>query len=91
MGAPLAASVNMRPGSDGVGNLRWSDEATFQALSSIKNQAHRYDGASVHLRGVSRDTPRKCYVNPGHSVFKIGDIFIAFCFFLLVMAVIIDF
>ena len=36
MEAPLAASVNMRPGSDGVGNLRRSDEAKFQAYHVLR-------------------------------------------------------
>ena len=35
MGAPLAASVNMRPRYAGVGKLRRSDEAYFQAYLSL--------------------------------------------------------
>ena len=36
MEAPLAASVNMRPRYDGVGNLRRSDEAYLQAYLAFK-------------------------------------------------------
>ena len=36
MEAPLAASVNMRPGYDGVGDLRRSDEAKIQAYLVLR-------------------------------------------------------
>ena len=63
MGAPLAASVNMRPRYTGVGKLRRSDEAYLQAYLSLWAQriyttAHTYP-AYLEIRR------RKCFVNPG--------------------------
>ena len=51
MGAPLAASVNMRPRYAGVGKLRRSDEAYFQAylgfrVRRIDTTAHIYTYAA---------------------------------------------
>ena len=65
MGAPNAPSVNMRPLYAGVGKLRRSDEAYFQAYLSFVGTAHRYDGAYLHLRGVSRDTSAQVLCESG--------------------------
>ena len=68
MGAPLTSSVNMRPRYAGVGKLRRSDEAYFQAYLSlwarrIDTMAHIYTYvAYLEIR------QRKCFVNPGHCV-----------------------
>ena len=71
MGAPLAASVNMRPQYAGVGKVSRSDEAYFQAYLSlwarrIDTTAHTYTYAAyLEIRR------RKCYVNPGLSALMI--------------------
>ena len=71
MGAPLAASVNMRPRYAGVGKLRQSDEAYFQAYLVL--WARRID-TTVHIYTYTAYLEirlRKCFVNPGHSVYAV--------------------
>ena len=69
MGVPLAASVNMRQRYAGVGKLRRSDEAYFQAYLVLwarhtDTTAHTYTYAAyLEIRR------RKCFMNPGLSVF----------------------
>ena len=67
MGAPLAASVNMRPRYAGIGKLRWSDEAYFQAYLSL--WARRIDTTAHTYAAYLEIRRRKCFVNPGHSVY----------------------
>ena len=65
MGAPLAASVNMRPRYAGVGKLRRSEEAYFQVYLVLwarrtDTTVHSYTYvAYIEIRR------RKCFVNPG--------------------------
>ena len=65
MGAPLAASVTMRPRYAGVGKLRRSDEAYFQAYLSL--WARRIDTtAHIYTYAAYLEIRRcKCFVNPG--------------------------
>ena len=73
MGAPLSASVNMRPSYDGVGHLRRSEEAKFQAYLALR--IRRID-TTAHLctyAAYLEIRRRKCYVNPGLCVFSVTN------------------
>ena len=70
MGAPYTSSINMRPRYAGVGKLRWSEEAYFQAYLVLwarhtDTTTHIYTYAAyIEIRR------RKCFVNLGHCVLK---------------------
>ena len=64
MGAPLAASVNMRPRYAGVGKLRWSDEAYFQAYLAFRVRCIDTTAHMCTYAAYLEIRRRKCYVNP---------------------------
>ena len=67
MEAPLAASVNMHPRYDGVGDLCRSDEARIQAYLVLR--IRRID-TTAHPRtyaAYKKIRWRKSFVNPGLS------------------------
>ena len=69
MVAPDASSVNMRPRYAGVGKLRRSYAAYFQAYLGL--WARRTDTTAYRQTYAAYLELRrgKCFVNPGHDVF----------------------